>query len=395
MNAVIFGGGKIARGFVAQLLHQSGFHITFVELNEKLVSNLNKNKKYYVNVMGNQKANEWITDYECISLSDISGIAEALESADIVFTSVGGKNLDNLAKTIASAFELIALKLEKRLFTIITCENWKEPGKQLQEGIRAELKNDKLKGLFEEHVGVSEAVILRSGVEATKEVMDIDKNAVSVTDYWELPIDKNRMKGELISFKGANYKDDFKGFLQQKLYTFNTTNATIAYVGRLRGFDLLSDAANDPEIVALVNRVHSEINPAIAEEMQITLEEQEAFSKKALRKYQDKSVTDFTERHARDPIRKIGPNDRIVGTMRLVEKHNISYDALAITLAAAMFYPVTNPEDPTASQLMKIRTEDGIDAILSNVCKISSDENMGKTVKKAVNILYEQGWLDA
>ena len=308
---------------------------------------------------------------------------------------MGGKNLDNLAKTIASAFELIALKLEKRLFTIITCENWKEPGKQLQEGIRAELKNDKLKGLFEEHVGVSEAVILRSGVEATKAVMDIDKNAVSVTDYWELPIDKNRMKGELISFKGANYKDDFKGFLQQKLYTFNTTNATIAYVGRLRGFDLLSDAANDPEIVALVNRVHSEINPAIAEEMQITLEEQEAFSKKALRKYQDKSVTDFTERHARDPIRKIGPNDRIVGTMRLVEKHNISYDALAITLAAAMFYPVTNPEDPTASQLMKIRTEDGIDAILSNVCKISSDENMGKTVKKAVNILYEQGWLDA
>lgn len=395
MNAVIFGGGKIARGFVAQLLHQSRFHITFVELNEKLVESLNQNQKYYVNVMGNAGESQWITDFQCVSLTDIPAIAKALRTADIAFTSVGGKNLDSLAKTIAEAFGQIAGELEGRTFTIVTCENWKEPGKQLQVGIERELKDEKLQGLFEKHVGVSEAVILRSGVEATPDVLKIDANAVSVTDYWELPIDKSRMKGELVSFKGVNYKDNFAGFLQQKLYTFNTTNATIAYVGRLRGLELLSDAANDPEIVKLVERVHAEINPAIAAEMGLALEEQETFSRKAIKKYQDKSVTDFTERHARDPIRKIGPNDRIVGTMRLVEKHGVAYDALAVTLAAALFYPVTNPEDPTAVQLQKMRTEQGIDVVLKEVCKISPEEKMGKTVKKAVEFLKEKGWLDA
>lgn len=395
MNAVIFGGGKIARGFIAQLLYQSGFHITFVEVNEKLVESLNLNQKYYVNVMGNAAESQWITGFDCVNLADIQKIAEALLKADIVFTSVGGKNLDALSKVIAKAFKQIYKEIDKKVFTIITCENWKEPANQLQEGIDRELGEKELQDIFKKNIGVSEAVIIRSGIEATPEILGIDSNAVSVTNYWELPIDKSRMKGTLVTFKGADYKDNFAGFLQQKLYTFNTTNATIAYVGRLRGLEFLADAANDPEIVELVKRVHKEINPAIAEEMGIPLEDQIAFSQKAIKKYQDKSVTDFTERHARDPIRKIGPNDRIVGSMRLAEKHGIAYDALAVTLAAALFYPVTNPEDPTAAQLYKMRVEEGIDEVLSSICNISSKEQMSRTVKRAVEFLREKGWLDA
>ena len=60
MKAVIFGGGKISRGFVAQLLYRSNFHITFVEINDALVKSLNENGKYYVNVMGNPGASQWI-----------------------------------------------------------------------------------------------------------------------------------------------------------------------------------------------------------------------------------------------------------------------------------------------------------------------------------------------
>ena len=59
MNAVIFGGGKIARGFIAQLLSRSGYHITFVEISEALVRALNEKGTYYVNVMGNPK-DPWI-----------------------------------------------------------------------------------------------------------------------------------------------------------------------------------------------------------------------------------------------------------------------------------------------------------------------------------------------
>lgn len=393
MNAVIFGGGKISRGFLAQLLYRSGFHITFVELDENLVRRLNEAGKYYVNVMGNPEESEWIENYECIRLGDISEIAGALKTADIAFTSVGGKNLDALAGTIAAAFVQAEPELKGRKFTIITCENWKEPARQLKEGILRELKSQELKASFEEKIGVSEAVIMRSGVEATEEVRNIDENAVSVTDFWELPIDKTRMNGALISFEGVDYKENFAGFLQQKLYTFNTTNATIAYLGRLRGIELLSEAANDPEIVEIVERVHEEINPAISREMKLPLAAQELFSQKALKKYQDQSVTDFTERHARDPIRKLGPFDRIIGTLRLVEKQGLSYDALAITAAAAIYYPATNPADPTADRLARLRKEQGVDGVLEQICGISPQEQAGFTIKRQIEYLKQKGWL--
>lgn len=394
MNAVIFGGGKIARGFIAQLLNRSSFHITFVELNAALVEALNEKGKYYVNVMGNPKESQWISDYTCIRLSDISGIAGALETADIVFTSVGGKNLGELAGIIGKAYRSMDPESWKREFTIVTCENWKEPAGQLRTGILNELEGTEAGEFFKDRVGVSEAVIMRSGVEATEEVRKIDENAVSVTDFWELPIDKERMKGKLHVFQGVNYKENFKGFLQQKLFTFNTTNATIAYLGRLRGISLLWEAANDPEIVELVHQVHREINPAIAEEMGISLKDQEAFAEKALKKYQDLSVTDFTERHGRDPIRKLGPSDRIVGTLRLEEKHGGACEGLAVTLAAALHYPVCNPEDPTALVLKQMREEQGVDAVLKQICGIQPEERIAVLVKQKIEFLREKGWLD-
>ena len=177
MNAVIFGGGKIARGFIAHLLSRSGFHITFVEVNEDLVKALNKEGRYYVNVMGNPQKSQWVTDFTCIWLQDIAGIARVLEKADIAFTSVGGKNLNDLAGVIGKAYQFMDEEALQHEFTIVTCENWKEPGRQLKSSILKALEGSNRREAFEARIGISEAVIMRSGVEATKEVKQIDVNA--------------------------------------------------------------------------------------------------------------------------------------------------------------------------------------------------------------------------
>ena len=42
MKALVFGAGKIARGFVGQLLELSGWETTFVDINRDLVQALNE-----------------------------------------------------------------------------------------------------------------------------------------------------------------------------------------------------------------------------------------------------------------------------------------------------------------------------------------------------------------
>lgn len=394
MKAIIFGGGKIARGFIAQLLYQSDCEITFVEQNQELVEQLNTAGKYYVNVMGHEEESQWIEGYRCLTLDDIDGIAEALKTADIGFTAVGGKNLNNLGKVISDAYQKIASEMSAQICNIICCENWKNPAEQLENVIVKTLQEKTLQESFAKHIGISEAAILRSGVEATKEIKMIDPNAVSVTSYWELPVNKERIKGIPKSFIGVRYQENFGSFLQRKIYTFNTTNATIAYLGALRGIRELRDAANDPEILHVVEQMQKEVNPAIAAEMGVELQEQNEFSQRALAKYQDRSVTDFTERHARDPMRKLGPTDRIIGTIRLAQKHGIVSQGLATALAAAIYYHTENSEDPSAELLKELRQAKGAEGVLQEICKIEPTDEITYAVKEKIEWLKQRGWIN-
>ena len=51
MKAVHFGAGKIGRGFIAELLHDTGYEIVFVDVNEAVNQELNQYHNYYLYVI--------------------------------------------------------------------------------------------------------------------------------------------------------------------------------------------------------------------------------------------------------------------------------------------------------------------------------------------------------
>ena len=57
MSCVIFGAGKIARGFIGHLLYLSGIEFTFVEKFDALADLINERKEYTVNVLGDSSKN--------------------------------------------------------------------------------------------------------------------------------------------------------------------------------------------------------------------------------------------------------------------------------------------------------------------------------------------------
>jgi mannitol-1-phosphate 5-dehydrogenase len=80
---------------------------------------------------------------------------------------------------------------------------------------------------------------------------------------------------------------------------------------------------------------------------------------------------DEVKRVAREPMRKLAPNDRLVGPMKLAMEYGIPVDNYAIGVAAAMLYD--NPEDPQSVQLQAMIAEKGVIGALTEITGIAGD----------------------
>ncbi|OON42029.1 hypothetical protein BTJ39_02420 [Izhakiella australiensis] len=392
MKAIIYGAGKISRGFISQLLHIAGWQIVYVDLNEALLEQLRSRGSFTVEVMGATEKNSVIQGYTCLALSDTAAVAKQLKDADIIFTSVGGKNLQALGQTIAESLSLCLRDGGiKNSLNIITCENWKDPAKVLTASIKSH-SGTRENQLFDQQIGVAQAVVMRSAVEPTPDMLARDPLIVPVQDFWQLPVDADSIKGQPPAIEGIVYQENFAGFLERKIFTYNTGNATIAYLGYLKKRYALAEAANDPFIVSVLDEVYQETNRALALKHQCSIEEQQAFSAQAKRKYQDFAIIDDVRRHANDPLRKLGPDDRLIGAARLVQAYDLPVDGIATAIAAALYYD--NPQDEHAVALRAMREQHGISHILEHVCQISPDGNLARVVKEKIAYLKKTGIIE-
>ncbi len=389
MSCVIFGAGKIARGFIAHLLDLSGIDFIFVEKADALAELINARGEYTINILGAPEKNYVVRGARALKFSQTEEIRDVIAEADVVFDAVGGKNL---AELVPFYVDGIQKRAEQKAGPVnfITCENWKEPAKILEEGVRAAI-DPAYRDYLDQNVGFTESVIMRSGIEAPEELRRQDPLIVNMQNYWHYPVDGSRVKGQLPDIQCLELMDDFDGFLERKFYTYNAANGTTSFLGALLGYTYLADAAHDERILKILHGVYEETGRALSIRHHIPLEEQMKFTKTSLAKLQDYTIVDYIERNARDPWRKLGKDDRLVGSARMVESCGIRPENLAAAIAAAIFY--RNPEDEFAVKLEQLYDSEGIDGVLEKVCSLDPEGSLAVLVKEKVGELKERGWL--
>lgn len=388
MSCVIFGAGKIARGFIAHLLSLSDIDFIFVEKADVLADLINERGQYTINILGAPEKNYVVKNAKALKFSQEKEITEAIAEADVVFDAVGGKNLQEIVPFYIKGIEK---KAEKGGYlNFVTCENWKEPARILKEGIEAGIAPE-AREYLDNYVGFTESVIMRSGIEAPKELLEKDPLIVNVQNYWHLPVDAARVKGSLPDIKYMEPLTGFAGFLERKFYTYNAANGTTSFVGALFGYKVLAEAAHDERILKILDGVYQETGKALSMKHGISLEEQMAFARTSLNKLQDYTIVDSIERNARDPQRKLGKDDRLVGSARMVLSCGIRPENLCTAIACAIYY--RNPEDSSAVALEKVVKEEGIDAVLEKICGIEPEGELGMLIKEKIEKIKEWGWL--
>jgi mannitol-1-phosphate 5-dehydrogenase len=388
MNNVIFGAGKISRGFLAHLLYLAGEGFVFIEKDRRLVELINERKRYGLYVFGQPEKDITIQGANAISPDDAESTAETIAGANLVLISIGGKNLRQITPLLAAGVQTRLEKSAAKHMNIITCENWLEPADLVREEILREITPG-LVDNFDKTVGISQAVVLRTAIEADEQILADDPLALDVSNHWVLPLDGSRIRGTLPNIEGINPIEPFNHLLDRKLFTYNAASATVSYLGYLKGYEVLSEAIRDEYIEKILMGVYDETGRVLCKKYDLPVELQDELKTGSYEKYRDRRIVDTLERNARDPIRKLGPDDRMVGPAKLALEHGIEPANLATVIAAAIYYD--HPADPIALRLKNKLNAEGTDAVLKDICGLEPAGKLAVLIKQKIDELGTTG----
>ena len=361
MQAVHFGAGNIGKGFIGDLLHDSGFYITFVEVNDAVVQSINRTNSYDIFVIDKNYEKRTINNVSALSSGE-EEITEAILDADMVTTSVWADNLAKVAPVIAKGLQK-RIDNKKEKLNILACENALYATDILKKEILKNLKADESE--LNNYACFPNVSVDRLALNIIKD----GEPAVEIDSSFELVIEKNKLVNpDTEPIKGAIYAENLTMYLERKLYIVNCGHAAAAYLGFLKGYKIVQDALKDKEILEEVLGAMNESAAVLQKKFGFSHEDLQKFIQKNIKRFTSEAVKDDILRVGRSPIRKLDPTDRLVAPALGCIEYNYETKYLSKIIAAVFHYE--NPNDEQAVILKKYLDENGIEKSITNFTKI-------------------------
>jgi len=377
-KAVVFGAGNIGRGFLGQLFFESGYETVFVDVIEQTVSLLNERKTYPIWVVSDQETHKFeVGRVRAVLARNSKAVSEELKEADLSATAVGVRNLEKIAPLLAGGIAERAKSGISRPLNIIICENLLSAAKALAAEIKKYLPPE-FHSYFSEKVGLVETVVSRMVPLVPEALKEKDPLLVLVESYKILPVAKSEFKGAIPEVKGFLPVENIQAYEELKLYVHNLMHAVCAYLGYLKGYRYIWEAVDRPQIRKVLDGVLAEVNEALVKKHRFSTEELKEYSNDLLNRFANKALGDTVFRGGRQPLRKLGSSDRLVGAARLCLDFGIEPKSVLFTIAAVLCYDYQ--EDSEARALAKMLFEKGAGYVLQEVCKIAPDEPIYNTI---------------
>ena len=382
-HAVVYGSGKIGRGFIGKIFSESGYRVCFLDRIQALVDNLNAAGSYRVHIVSNDDVAESRVPVDRALISTSDEALEAIANCDIMATSVGANELENIAPILAQA----AVRRMARgggPLDVILCENQIGAGELMRGWIDACLTPAQ-RAWTDGHLGLVGASIGRMVPPQPPELLKEDRLMIRTESYWHLPVDRDAFKGEIPDLVGLIPYSPFEFYIKRKLFVSNGAHALCAYLGYQKGYDTIWQAMDDPEIFADVRASMLTSCEALVakfgEAMRQNVEDEAA---DLLVRFKNRALGDTVARVGADPVRKLRRNDRIVGAALFAIEQGVDPAPIVKGILAALRFD--RPEDATAPEVQAALKDHGIEYVLAHYMGLEPAEPLYAMIRDAYGV---------
>jgi len=375
---VVFGAGKIGRSFIGQLFSAGGYEVIFIDKNEQLIKELNKRNNYNVVIKGDSEKIINVSNVRGLNLQQTEDIINEISSTEIMAVSSGPAGLSSALYLISEGLKKRAGILNDKALDIIVAENLRNASLYFETELKKLLpENFPLKntvGLIETSIGKMVPIMSRKDI--GEDTLQIFAEA-----YNTLILDKQGFLNPIPDIKGLAPKNNIKAWVDCKLFIHNLGHASCAYLGYLYNPDLVFvyEALGIPEIYNMVRSTMLQSARVLLKKYPDDFTESYLIEHidDLLYRFCNKSLGDTIFRVGCDLYRKLGPEDRIAGCIKLAMELNLPYDrVLTILLCACRFKARDEEGNPLKSDLDFSNNYKGnTEKILREVCGFDPENN--------------------
>ncbi|HDZ9685600.1 TPA: mannitol-1-phosphate 5-dehydrogenase [Vibrio cholerae] len=379
-NAVHFGAGNIGRGFIGKLLADADIAVTFADVNEPLVDQLSHQQEYKVKVVGSECKMETVSHVTAVN-SASEALIERIIKTDLVTTAVGPTVLDIIAKTIAKGLSARFAAGNTQPLNIIACENMVRGTTHLKQQVYQFLTTEEQQQA-DALVGFVDSAVDR--IVPPLQAANDDPLEVTVESFSEWIVDEQQFKGEIPQIEGMEKTDNLMAFVERKLLTLNTGHCVTAYLGCLKGHRTIREAIEDPSIHAQVKQAMQESGEVLIRRYGFDRALHSAYIEKILSRFANPYLVDEVDRVGRQPLRKLGANDRLIKPLLGTIEYGLPNGMLLKGIAAALKY--RNSSDPQAVELQQSIEKEGVRSTLARYTGLAAES----VEAQQIEALYQQ-----
>jgi mannitol-1-phosphate 5-dehydrogenase len=161
----------------------------------------------------------------------------------------------------------------------------------------------------------------------------------------------------------------------------NGGHAVCGYFGFHYGHQFVHEAVGDPRVVAPVVGACDQIGEVVRRKHGFSPESIEEYKQDLYHRGGIPEMRDPILRVVRQPLRKLGPQERLLGPARLAPRYGLPRDQIVRGIVAVLKYH--HPADAQSVEMQQLLAKQGVGPTLRGVSQLAADDPLLAEIEEA------------